>query len=83
MAITREDLQSFQRYANVRLLNGGDQLELDDLLEEWKHQTPNSELAQSDLRAVKAALFDMDNGDHGRPADEVIRELREKYKLTE
>jgi hypothetical protein len=83
MAITHQDLQSFQRYASARLLNGGDQLEIDDLLEEWKHQTPDPDQAQGDMRAVEATLRDMDHGDHGRTADEVIREIIEKYKLTE
>ncbi len=57
-------------------------LELDDLLDEWKHQNPDPKQLQEDVVAVKAALRAMGSGDPGRPAEEVVREIRTKYKLA-
>ena len=57
-------------------------LELDDLLDEWKHQNPDPKQLQEDVLAVKAALRAMESGDMGRPAAEVVREIRTKYKLA-
>ncbi len=38
MPTSTQELQSFQKYAATRIQDGGAQLELDDLLEEWKCQ---------------------------------------------
>jgi len=82
MPTSTQELQSFQKYAAARIQNGGAMLELDDLLDEWKHQNPDPQQLQEDVVAVKAALRAMESGDAGRPAEEVVREIRTKYKLA-
>ena len=82
MPTSTQELQSFQQYAAARIQNGAVMLELDDLLDEWKHQNPDPKQLQEDVLAVKAALQAMASGDTGRPAEEVVREIRTKYKLA-
>lgn len=79
MPTSTQELQSFQQYAAARIQNGAAMLELDDLLDEWKHQNPDPKQLQED---VLAALQAMASGDTGRPAEEVVREIRTKYKLA-
>lgn len=57
-------------------------LELDDLWEEWKHQNPDPKQLQENVLAVKLALRIMETGDKGRLVEDVVREIRTKYKLA-
>ena len=82
MPTSTQELQSFHHYAAARIQNGGVMLELDDLLDEWKHQNPDPKQLQEDVVAVKVALRAMESGDTGRTAEEVVREIRTKYKLA-
>ncbi|RLT07638.1 MAG: hypothetical protein DWI22_09555, partial [Planctomycetota bacterium] len=63
MPTSTQELQSFQQFAAARIQNGGAMLELDDLLDEWKHQNPDPKQLQEDVLAVKAALRAMESGD--------------------
>lgn len=83
MPTSADELQSFQQYAAARIQNSGAKLELDDLLEEWKHQNSNPVQLHQDALAVEASLRDLDRGETGTPADAVVADLRAKYKLTE
>jgi len=82
MPTSTQELQSFQTYAAARIQNGGAKLELDDLLDEWKHQNSNPLQLQDDALAVKASLRDIERGETGVPAEDVIADIRAKYKLT-
>ena len=82
MPTSTQELQSFQKYASARIQNGGAKLELDDLLDEWKHQNPDPQQLHDDALAVKASLRDIERGETGTPAEGVIAEIRAKYKLT-
>ncbi len=82
MPTSTQELQSFQQYAATRIQNGGAKLELDDLLDEWKHQNPDPQQLQQDALAVKASLRDLEHGETGTPAETVIADLKAKYNLT-
>ncbi len=82
MPTSTQELQSFQKYAAARIQNGGAKLELDDLLDEWKHQNPDPQQLQEDAQAVKASLNDIERGETGIPVEEVIADIRAKYNLT-
>ena len=82
MPTSTQELQSFQQYAAARIQNGGAKLELDELLEEWKHLNSSSQNLQQDALAVKASLRDFERGETGVPAESVIAELKAKYYLT-
>jgi len=82
MPTSTQELQSFQKYAAARIQNGGAKLELDELLDEWKHQNPDPLKLQEDALAVKTSLLDIERGETGTPVDDVIADIRAKYKLT-
>ena len=82
MPTSTQELQSFQKYAAAHIQNGGAKLELDELLDEWKHQNPDPLKLQEDALAVKASLLDIERGETGTPVDDVIADIRAKYKLT-
>jgi hypothetical protein len=81
MSTTEDDIRSFQEFAMSRISQDGADTELEDLLDEWRRQNPDPDQQQQDLLAIKAAVTAWDNGDLGRPADEVLAEIRAKYGL--
>ncbi len=82
MPTSTQELQSFQEYAKARIQNNGAQLDLEDLLDEWKHQNQAPERLHDDILAVKASLCDVESGETGTPVEDVIREIKTKYDLT-
>ena len=81
MSATEDDIHNFQAFALNRINQDGVEMELEDLLEEWRRQHPDPEQKQQDLLAIKAAVAAWDNGDLGRPADDVLAEIRAKHNL--
>ena len=75
MAITSGDLNAFHDFAEVRLANRGAE-SLRELVDLWEIEHPTRELHAQDVAAVRAAIRDMGNGDTGRPAEMVLKELR-------
>jgi hypothetical protein len=78
MSATAEQLQSFYQFAELRLRNGGCDQSLDDLYAEWRACNPTPEELDTNVRAVRAALRDMDEGQTGRPFDEFAAEFRQR-----
>lgn len=83
MSATIEELNRFHSFAEEKLANGGAELTFEDLVEMWSFENPSPQRRHEDLLAVKASLRDLDNGDRGEPVEDVIREMREKYGLSE
>lgn len=79
MSDTATELAAFQHYATVRLGNGGSDLSLDELFDEWRQANPNADQLLNSTRAIAASLRDLENGETGRPAEEVLNELQSKY----
>ena len=75
MALTQDDLNAFHRFAVAKLVTGGAE-SLFELVDDWEIQQLTPEEKAENIAAVQAALRDMQNGDYGRPADEISRELR-------
>ncbi|HZZ78698.1 MAG TPA: hypothetical protein VFE62_09275 [Gemmataceae bacterium] len=75
-----EELREFHRFVGEKLKNGGARLTPEDVVEEWRDQHPEVEF-EDDSEAIQEAIDDMENGDKGRPFDEVMEELRTKYGL--
>jgi hypothetical protein len=65
MPTSLDQLHSFQVYAAARLQTGGAQLELDDLLDEWKNQHAPALLQHDDALALNASLRDIERGERG------------------
>ena len=77
MAITKDQLDSFHRFAAGRLDSGAVDLELDELLSEWY----DAHDRKSVNAIVAQGLSDIELG-QGRCAREVTEELRSRHDLS-
>jgi hypothetical protein len=75
MAITSDDLHAFHQFAQAQVASDGAQ-NLHQLVDLWEIDHPSPDDYAHDLAAVQAALRDMESGDTGRPANELVKELR-------
>jgi hypothetical protein len=75
MAITCDDLNEFHRFAEARLTSDGAE-NLHQLVDLWEIEHPAPGAHAENVAAVQAAIRDMENGDTGRPALEIVKELR-------
>jgi len=78
---SQEQLDSFYRFATKQLTNGDSEKSIDELYDQWRFENRSPEELLENVAAVKSAIDDMNNGDTGRDAGEVERELREELKL--
>ena len=76
MAATQHDINAFHRFASQWLSNGGAELSFDELVVEWESVRDRDDINA----AIREGLTDIEAGRH-RPADEVMRELRQKYNI--
>ncbi|MFM8475745.1 MAG: hypothetical protein ACKOEO_08095 [Planctomycetaceae bacterium] len=83
MPTSLDQLHSFQAYAAARLQTGGAQLELDDLLDEWKSQHTEYQTGHDDALAVSASLRDIERGARGALVEDVIADLKTRYHVAE
>ena len=74
MASIREDLESFQHFANERLANGDSGASLDDLFTEWHERRTREEVNQ----AIRQGLADIDAGRH-ESAEGAMESIREQF----
>jgi hypothetical protein len=75
MAITSDELDAFHHFALLQLASDGAD-SLWELVERWESEHSPAERHRQDAAAIRAAIRDMDSGDAGRPAAEIVRELR-------
>jgi hypothetical protein len=78
---TNEELREFYRFVGEKLKNGGAHMSPEDVVEEWRDQHPDVEF-EDDTEAIQAAYDDMLNGDKGRPAEEVLADLRRRIEAA-
>jgi hypothetical protein len=76
------ELQQFYSFLGERLANGGARISPEEALDEWRAENPSKEMLDESIAAIKKALEDMEAGDTGRPAEEVVADLRRKYHLA-
>lgn len=80
MPATQEELNAFHEFASEQLRNGGAELSLDELYEQWRLENPTPR-EQTDIHAsIQRGLADVEAGRY-EPADKVMRELREKHGI--
>ena len=78
---TQDQIDSFYRFAIAQITNGGSEKSVDELYDQWRYQNLTREEMAENVAAVQAAIDDMNNGDVGRDAAEVERELRAELAL--
>ena len=79
MATSEQDIDNFYQFAKSRLSNGGSELSLEELFDEWMIRNPPDE----DALAVQASIRDMENGETGRNFDEFAQDFRERNELSD
>jgi hypothetical protein len=75
-----DELTAFHAFLTEKLKNGSPHPSPEQALDEWRETNPE-EIDEEEVKAIQEAIDDMEAGDHGRPADEVMAELRAKYGL--
>lgn len=83
MTTTARELESFTQFARGRLGSGDPEPSLDELFDLWRVENPCDTDYAENVAAVAAAIEDFRNGDRGRPAGELSRELREELDIPE
>jgi len=82
MATTAEELESFTQFAKERL--GGDaEPSIEELFDLWRMENPSDTDYAENVAAIAGAIEDFKNGDRGRPAGELSRELCEELRIPE
>jgi hypothetical protein len=79
MLVTQQDLDSFHRFAQKKLQNGGAE-SIEELFDLWRIENPTPDDEAGIHAAIRQGLTDIKAG-RGRSADEVNAELRRKYNL--
>jgi len=78
MPVTKGDLDAFQRFAEARLATEGVE-SLPELFDIWESEHPSPELHDQNAAAIRAAIRDMQAGDLGRSATDILNELRREF----
>ncbi len=79
MQVTQQDLDSFHRFAQQKLQNGGAE-SIEELFDLWRIEQPSPEDENEIHAIIRQGLADIKAG-RGRPAEDVISDLRRKYNL--
>ena len=78
MSTTAQELESFTQFARVRLAAGNIGQSLEELFDLWRIENPSDTGYAENVSAIAEAIEDFKNGDRGRPAGELSRELRKE-----
>ncbi|MEO1998918.1 MAG: hypothetical protein ABGZ17_27030 [Planctomycetaceae bacterium] len=78
---TQEQIDSFHRFATDQLENGGRNKTIDEIYDQWRIENQSPQEFEENVAAIQGAIDDMNGGDMGRDADEVIADARHRYKL--
>lgn len=79
---TQEEIHDFANFALQQLHSGGAELSIDELYDNWRRENPDPVAYAENVSAVQGVIDDFKNGDRGRPAGELSRELRGKLGIV-
>jgi hypothetical protein len=83
MSVTEQQLLSFNEFVREKLLDDETDASLDELFDLWRIRNPTDAEYRENVAAVKAALDDVRNGDRGTPLEDHLREMSEKYNISD
>ena len=83
MSTIEEQLESFRTYVLEQTRNGGSELTMDELYENWRLEHLTEEELREDELALEASLRDMEAGETGRPFEEFDAEFRARHGLID
>ena len=81
MTTAAHDIESFTQFARDCLRGGDSDVSIDELFDLWRIENPSDDDTTENVAAINAALEDFRNGDRGRPAGELSRQLRKQYGM--
>lgn len=76
-----DELRSFHEFVAEKLSVGPSGLSPEEALDLWRTTNPDPDELQESVAAIREALNDIEAGDKGRPADEVVNDLRSRLQL--
>lgn len=78
---TQQQLDSFNKFVQLRVSQGEVDASLDDLFDRWRHENPSDELHEENVAAIAASIEDFLRGERGTLAKENCAKLRKEYGL--
>ena len=75
------ELEEFQEFVAGHV-RAGTVMSPEEALDVWRAEHPDDALRAENVKAVKAALRDMEDGDRGVPFEEFDREFRETHQIS-
>ncbi len=78
--VRANDLKAFRDFADAKLSNGGANITLEEALDLWEYENQTDEEREETAVAIREGLDDMYAG-RTRPANEVLADLRKKFRL--
>ncbi len=81
-AVVANELERFHQFVEDKLASLSADLSPEEVLSEWRTTHPSPDDLSESVVAVKQALADMRAGDRGRPAEQVIAELRQRLEAS-
>ena len=79
---TQEEIHDFTRFALDQINSTGSELSMDELYDMWRLENPDPNVCADDVAAINGAIEDYKNGDRGRVAGELSRELRKELGIA-
>lgn len=70
------EAEAFQTFLAKEIANGGRHKSPEELVQDWRRERQEFD---ETVAALREAIDDMNAGDHGRPLDEVMRDIRAKH----
>ena len=75
------ELVRFHEFIAAKLGNGQADISPEEALYDWRAENPTREEYAASVAAIRESLADMEAGDCGRPAADVMADLRRKYNI--
>jgi hypothetical protein len=76
------DLEQFQLYLATQVQSGNAALSPEECLARYRAEHPTAAEFQQRVDEIRQAIDEMDRGDRGRPYQQVLAELRQRYQLS-
>jgi hypothetical protein len=83
MAALTDQIDSFHRFAHEQAENGGSEMTIDELFDQWRVENPTNDECAENAAAINASVLDFNRGERGTPAGEHSVELRREFQLAQ
>ncbi|HWL10774.1 MAG TPA: hypothetical protein VNQ76_20370 [Planctomicrobium sp.] len=79
---TLKQIEAFHEFASEQVRKGETTWTLGELVDLWELQNLTADEFSENVAAIQEAIDDLQNGETGRPAMELVRELRGQLNLS-